>query len=486
MRRPAFALTFALVTAACAHYPVNPPLSAPANPAFGYRYSNVRLPRIKDTFVILTFSGGGSRAAGFSYGVLREMQKTKMPDGRSMLDYIDVISSVSGGSFTAMQYGLKGEAGLDALKTDFLDRDIEGMLFSQAFLNPRNWLRLASPSFHRIDLAQEIYDQVLFHDATFEDLHTIQGSSPSPRPLIIANSTELEIGSRFEWTQDQFDPICSNLSAVKVSRAVTASSAFPGLLSPMVVNGYPTTCGYTMPVWVPLARQDEATNPSRVRMAIELEGFTNPERQFLHVMDGGIADNIGLRGPLHALTSTDTFVQPPRDDPRRTGFTLVPELNQGRIQNLLVLVVNAEPDSTSVKVDRRAKLPSLISVLGYVMNMPMGNYSFDTVELLRQTLQNKDIAQKTPAQCQAAAQAQCPNVTIPGANQPQIAYNQAIVDFALVPDAALRAKLNAIGTNFALKPGQLDDLVLGAHEVLQQSDGYRTFVEALGGTMPPP
>jgi NTE family protein len=484
MRRAVLLLAVSIVAAGCAHYPENPPLAAPVNPAYGYRFSNTPLPRVNDTFVVLTFSGGGSRAAGFAYGVLREMQKTKMPDGRSMLDYIDVISSVSGGSFTAMHFGLHGEAGLDSLKTDFLDRNIEGMLFKAAFFTPRNWFRLLSPSFHRIDLAQELYDGVLFHDATFAQLQKTQTSEK--RPLIIANATELEMGARFEWTQDQFDPICSDLSAVKVSRAVTASSAFPGLLSPMVVNGYPGKCGYAMPSWVPNARKDEATNPGRVRTVIELEGFTNSERQFLHLMDGGIADNIGLRGPLHALTSTDTFVQPPADAPTRTGFTLVPDLNRGVIRNLLFVVVSAEPDASEVKVDARPKLPSIVTVLSDVINTPMGNYSFDTIDLLRQTLQSKNSAQKLALQCQNLAQSQCPNVTIPGAKQAQVGYNSAVVDFALVPDAVLRAKLNAIGTNFALKPGQLDDLVKGAHEVLQTSSGYKAFVESLGGTMPPP
>lgn len=485
MRRALLLLAaLSIAAAGCAHYPQNPPLAAPASPAYGYRFSNAKLPRLGDTFVVLTFSGGGSRAAGFAYGVLREMQKTKMPDGRSMLDYIDVISSVSGGSFTAMHFGLHGEAGLDSLKSDFLDRDIEGMLFKAAFLTPRNWLRLLSPNFHRIDLAQELYDGVLFHGATFAELQQIQAAER--RPLIIANATELEMGARFEWTQDQFDPICSNLSAVKVSRAVTASSAFPGLLSPMVVNGYPGQCGYAMPAWVPNARKDEATNPGRVRTALELEDFTKSERRFLHLMDGGIADNIGLRGPLHALTSTDTFVQPPADDPTRTGFTLVPDLNRGVIKNLLFIVVSAEPDASAIKVDERKKLPSIVTVLSDVINTPMGNYSFDTIDLLRLTLQGKSTSQKLASQCQSLAQSQCPNVTIPGASQPQIGYGSAVVDFALVPDPALRAKLNAIGTNFALKPGQLDDLVLGAHEVLQTSSGYRAFVEGLGGTMPPP
>src|SRR5712671_794449 len=140
MRRLTLFLTLAM-TAACTHYPDNAPLCKPEvstsnceiDLTKGYRYTDLTLPRIDDTFVILTFSGGGTRAAGFAYGVLREMEKTKMPDNRTMLDYIDVISSVSGGSFTAMQYGLQGSDGLDDLKKNFLDVNIEGKLKNQVF-----------------------------------------------------------------------------------------------------------------------------------------------------------------------------------------------------------------------------------------------------------------------------------------------------------------------------------------------------------------
>ncbi|HEX3582142.1 MAG TPA: patatin-like phospholipase family protein [Thermoanaerobaculia bacterium] len=470
MRRLLIAI--ALLSAACAHYPVNPELQQPVNPSYGYRYATTTLPRLDDTFVILTFSGGGSRAAGFAYGVLREMEKTTMPDGHTMLDYIDVISSVSGGSFTAMQFGLKGRDGLDELKTSFLDQNIQGMLFKAAFLTPRNWIRLASPNFHRIDLAQQLYDDVLFHDVTFAQLLDIQRTKH--RPLIIANSTELEMGARFEWTQDQFDPICSDLSKVRVSRAVAASSAFPGLLSPMVVNSYNGKCGYKLPEWVPNAEKDEAVNPSRTRMAVELKDYLNPKRQFLHLMDGGIADNIGLRGPLQALGSSDG------------NFTIQGDVNRRVIKKLLFLVVTAEPDASNVSIDARSKLPSIVTVLSNVINTPMGNYSFDTINQLRQTLQDLDVSQRTPAECQALGQRVCPDFKVRGADQQPIGLYQVIVSFPLVPDEKLRGRLNDIGTNFSLEPGQLDDLVLGAQEVLQGSGDFKRFVQDVTRGTPAP
>jgi NTE family protein len=61
--------------------------------------------------VALSFSGGGLRAAAFSFGVLKALDANSKP-GDNVLDDVTFISSVSGGSLTAAYYGLHGKAGL--------------------------------------------------------------------------------------------------------------------------------------------------------------------------------------------------------------------------------------------------------------------------------------------------------------------------------------------------------------------------------------
>src|SRR5210317_663738 len=104
-------LMIALGLGACAHYPVNEELTS-LDPEGGYRFANLDDTDNTDKlFVILTFSGGGTRAAAFSYGVMEKLKTTTiMVDGqpRRLLDEVDVISSVSGGSFTAAYFGLFG------------------------------------------------------------------------------------------------------------------------------------------------------------------------------------------------------------------------------------------------------------------------------------------------------------------------------------------------------------------------------------------
>jgi NTE family protein len=72
---------------------------------------------------------------------------------RRLLDEVDGISSVSGGSFTAGYYGLFGDRIFEDFETKFLKKNIQGALVIRTFLNPINWFRLSSDTFDRSDLA---------------------------------------------------------------------------------------------------------------------------------------------------------------------------------------------------------------------------------------------------------------------------------------------------------------------------------------------
>ena len=130
----ASALALLLVLGGCATRPINPPITQ-TDPSTGYRYL-VRQQHFKDkeNLVVLAFSGGGTRAAAFSYGVLEFLRRTEVvgPKGNKvrLLDEIDVITGVSGGSFTALAYGLYGEKLFADYEQRFLKRNVERELIS--------------------------------------------------------------------------------------------------------------------------------------------------------------------------------------------------------------------------------------------------------------------------------------------------------------------------------------------------------------------
>jgi NTE family protein len=167
------ALLTATALAGCATRPVNPPLTL-ADPTTGYRLETRENKVFDDqNIVILAFSGGGTRAAAFSYGVLEFLARTEVKGPRGapvrLLDEVAVITGVSGGSFTALAYGLYGDKLFTEYETRFLKRNVQGEITKRT-LNPLNWPRLWSTGYGRSELASELYDEILFNNATFGDL----------------------------------------------------------------------------------------------------------------------------------------------------------------------------------------------------------------------------------------------------------------------------------------------------------------------------
>src|SRR5689334_3986446 len=107
-RRPLFVtalavavVTFLLAFSRYAHRPINPPLTQ-VQAGNEHRFEGLeRWSRGKhEDLVILAFSGGGTRAAAFAYGVLETLRDVRVATsgGRTirLLDEVDVITGVSG------------------------------------------------------------------------------------------------------------------------------------------------------------------------------------------------------------------------------------------------------------------------------------------------------------------------------------------------------------------------------------------------------
>src|SRR6266550_2260750 len=134
-----------LLEVGCAHYPENARIEH-YDPQSGYRFRNLSHPGNSDSLqVFLAFSGGGTRAAALSYGVLEELARTQIVwegQTRRLLDEVDYISAVSGGSFTAAYYALYGDGIFTDFEKKFLDKNLQGELIWR-LCSPINWFRLA-------------------------------------------------------------------------------------------------------------------------------------------------------------------------------------------------------------------------------------------------------------------------------------------------------------------------------------------------------
>ena len=166
--------------------PSNPPIDH-VDRKTGYRMeTRPERPTDDATVIVLAFSGGGTRAAAYSYGVLEELNRIEiqLPDGKRtrLIDQVDVITGVSGGSFTALAYALYGDKLFADYESRFLKRDVQGDLVTRV-LSPLNWPSLSSEGFGRSEMAANLYDEILFNGATFGDLVKVPG------PLVLSPVT---------------------------------------------------------------------------------------------------------------------------------------------------------------------------------------------------------------------------------------------------------------------------------------------------------
>lgn len=247
-----------------------------------------------ELFVVLAFSGGGMRSAAMSYGLLEALRdKTIRIGGQEhrLIDEVDVITSVSGGSYTAAYYGLFGDRIFKDYESIFLKRDVQGELIA-ALVNPHSLASMASTDFNRGDLAAAWFDANIFEHQPFSSMRG------QDRPCIIVNASDLNTGLTFSFVQQQFDFLCSNLDRYPVANAVTASSAMPIVFAPITVRNHARDCEARHKRWVTeaLSRQDRETSTYQAR---QLEHYLSPaDMPLVRLVDGGVTDNLGIRGSI--------------------------------------------------------------------------------------------------------------------------------------------------------------------------------------------
>jgi NTE family protein len=341
--------------------------------------------RSDELLLILAFSGGGTRAAAFAYGVLEELAATPVALGgssRSLLDEVDLISAVSGGSFTAAYYGLYGD-------------------------------RME----HRSG------------------------------PEILINATDLSTGSRFGFTRFYFDPICSDLSSYRVALAVTASSAVPVLLAPVTLENRAGACEYQAPA-LPVLTDPESEAAVRLR-AIERSRASyldRDRRHFIHLMDGGISDNLGLRG-LYERVLVDGGIE---NTLRDTG--------NARVRDVVLISVNAQTEP-AFRWDLQQVSPSLIEVLDAVTSVQINRYNFETVALFHTAFDQWTQALST--------------------DDRRVRFHFVSVSFDDLRDEGELRYLNELPTSFQLEPQAVDRLRAAARTILRQSPEFQALRQRL-------
>jgi NTE family protein len=214
---------------------------------------------------------------------------------------------VSGGSVTAAWFGLRRGPGhwdgdLDGLRSDFLTKDNMATLELDA-VDPITWLGLVTGQITRIEAEEALFNARLYHDAPLAALN-----QPG-KPYIVLNATDMAGGETFAMVPRRFDDVCSKYDSLPIATAVSASAAFPILLTPVAFQDYSDDCQGKLrnSEWIRV----DLSNPytpylnlaeyKDARYSNDLRHGSNPYRRidYLYFLDGGLADNLG--DPVIAL-----------------------------------------------------------------------------------------------------------------------------------------------------------------------------------------
>lgn len=217
----------------------------------------VRAPNDDGYFVGLALSGGGSRSANFSAACMFQLQRMQI------LDRVDCISSVSGGSLAAAYYCLADEEWNPGNVQQMMSHSFANDMLVQ-IIQPWNFAALMMTPWDRADILARVLNNTLYtrkgKTLTFKDLR-------SDRPRLLINCTDLQSGKKFVFSNEAFDALNSDLSKYPIANAVAASSAVPVLIHHMTLRDYSTVFD-----------------------------------RYVHLLDGGINDNLGVTSLVETYT----------------------------------------------------------------------------------------------------------------------------------------------------------------------------------------
>ena len=317
-------------------------------------------------------------------------------------------------------------------------------------MNPFNfWFRLMSPRFGRSDMAQEYYDEVIFKGAKMGDFIKDGG------PDIIIQATDAMDGFIFTFTPGMFFMLCSNYNEFPVARAVAASAAFPGPLSPIVLKNYTGQCNCPVPPWITTALQKRDYYSRAYYNAVEMSKFLNlEEKPYIYLVDGGVSDNLGIKGPLESIISRGHI----REFLKQQGTP--------NTEKVAIIIVDAQTKEQS-EWGLYGKIPSLSLTVGASSGIMINKSNFETLELLNRYA--RDWIAEDEAQ-----------------GRKPIEFYIIHLTFNRLPDKAEQEYFLDIPTSLYLPEVQVDKLREVAGRLLYTDSTFQKLIASLGGKIPEP
>lgn len=447
----------AVALAGCAsvyNLPGNVPLGAAAADSSGVS----DIPSYEDDLLLaLSFSGGGTRAAAFSFGVLEELDRARSSAAgtKTLLDRVDFVSGVSGGSVTAAYFGLRGRAALDDFRERFLLRNAEEGLKTQVSLG--NIGRALSGGVNDSQFTDWL-DRNLFNGARFDAL------PDDRRPRVWINAADIYNRTPFVFGKASFDALCSDIRSYRIAEAVAASAAVPLAFAPIVLETFPGGCSAPLPPWLDRVRHDPNAQPLLRSYAAAQTRYRDGSMRYVKLLDGGLVDNYGLSGITIGLLAAQHPYEP------------LSERQAAKLKRILFLVVDAGRGVSGDFV-QTLEGPSGVELVSAAADTAIDSSvrsSYAAFTALANDWSGKlkrwrcGLSAADRSRLGVGANWKCGDVAI---------YVERIGFDRLGQERA--GMLNAIPTRFSLPPEQVDQLITGGSDALRASKAYQQFRRGL-------
>jgi NTE family protein len=239
--------------------------------------------------------------------------------------------------------------------------------------------------------------------------------------------------------------LCSDVGTFKVARAVAASSAVPIAFAPIALRNY-DTCPEQYPDWYSPDTADFKNNPRMATVLADYKSYQDKQtRPFIHLVDGGITDNLGIR----ALYDRVELMGGAKDAAR--VMERVPRY-------IIIIIVNAATHPEN-PMDSSGDAPSSVQVVDAVSSAQIERYTVESLALLEEGYRKWAAELSTPG-------------------HPVIPFFIKL-DFESIADKKQRNLLNNMATSFSLPDQEVDQLIEAGHNLLRQSPAYQRLLEKI-------
>ncbi|MEM1317140.1 MAG: patatin-like phospholipase family protein [Pseudomonadota bacterium] len=420
---------------------------------------------VGSNYVGLAFSGGGTRAAAFAYGMMQQMHATALPgEQRPVTSDIRFLSGVSGGSVFAAYYGLKGPAALSDFRQRFLLRNAEEFLRVSA-ANPANLLAAATGGINSRTGFAGWLDTNLFKGATYASLNR------DPKLKVWINASDVFNRTPFTFEPEAFRALCSDLNKLPVAEAVAASAAVPIVFSPIVLKAYGPKCQFREPPWLSTARFSPEATATLKAYARALRNYRDPSKmKYVKLLDGAITDNFGVTGFSIARARSQTPYGP-----------LTPR-EAVKLKRMLFMVANAGREIDADWANEVAG-PSGLELVSAIANTAMDSATREGFDSFRSTMRNwqEDLINYRCSLSNAEVRRLRGSTRGWNCRDLKIFVGQLRFDQL---DPATEAKLNQVPTRLKLPAAQVDLTVQAGRDALKRSpifQGYLTSIRGFSG-----